>query len=322
MNLALLACLPGYCMLPGGLFSGRPRKGASLIRRRASLSSSPSGCVRLHHQSGGTCDISKYGAHVVSWCPQPENEQLFLGSLAKIGEPGLAIRGGVPICWPQFGPFMEAKGAPGQAHGFVRTSSHWQVLEQADDSVTFIMTPNEDTAKWSADFEFRYSVSLGKNLMRIGLEVTNNGDEPIEFTGCLHTYFKCDAVDQCAVEGLRGGKIDIGIGDTFRGDKTEERPAVPFTDEKETQLMFGQAGDRVTLTEAGRSRLRLTKSNMPDWVLWNTGGENGSGIKNLAEGEYRKYVCVEPAFASQPIHVAPGSVWVASHEVQLLESTV
>jgi len=259
---------------------------------------------------------------VVSWCPQPGNEQLFLGSMAKIGEPGLAIRGGVPIIWPQFGDFMGAKGAPGQNHGFVRTSSNWQVAEEAEDSVVFVMTPNEDSAKWSADFEFKYIVSLGKNSLHIGLEVTNNGHEPIEFTGCLHTYFKCDAVDQCAVHGLRGSKIDVGIGNCFRGDKTEERPAVPFTDEKETQLMFGSASDRVVLTEDGKDRLRLTKSNMPDWVLWNTGAENGSGIKNLAPGEYRKYVCVEPGFASQPIHVAPGSVWVGSHEVQLLQPVV
>jgi D-hexose-6-phosphate mutarotase len=301
------------------------RDGVSLIRRRTSLASLPSlapGCVRLHHQSGGTCDVSRYGAHVVSWCPQQGNEQLFLGSMAKIGEPGVAIRGGVPICWPQFGPFMEAKGAPGQKHGFMRTSSRWQLAQQAEDSVTFVMTPNEDSALWAADFEFKYTVSLGKNSMQIVLEVTNNGDEPIEFTGCLHTYYKCDAVDQCAVQGLRGGKIDVGIGDCFRGDKTEERPAVPFMDEKETQLMFGNASDRVILTEAGKARLRLTKSNMPDWVLWNTGAENGSGIKDLAEGEYRKYVCVEPAFASKPIHVAPGSVWVASHEAQLLEPVV
>merc|ERR1712048_680219 len=139
----------------------------------------------------------------------------------------------------------------------------------------------------------------------MSLEVANTGEKPIEFTGCLHTYYKCDAADQCAVQGLCGSKLDIGIGDHFRGDKTEERRTVPFMDEKETQLMFGNASDRVILTEAGRNRLRLTKINMPDWVLWNTGAENGSGIKDLADGEYKQYVCVEPGFASRPVRVAP-----------------
>merc|ERR1712113_1356979 len=85
-----------------------------------------------------------------------------------------------------------------------------------------------------------------------------------------------------------------GIGGSFRGDAIEDRTSVPFVDAKETQLLFSDGGDAVTLVEDGKQRLRLTKSNMPDWILWNTGAENGSGLKDLKEGEYKKYVCVEP----------------------------
>merc|ERR1719261_118548 len=73
-------------------------------------------------------------------------------------------------------------------------------------------------------------------------------------------------MEQCAVEGLKGIKFDKGIGNSFRGDAVEERDSVPFVDAKETQLLYADAGDVVTLTEAGKRRLRLTKSNLPDWV--------------------------------------------------------
>merc|ERR1712193_340771 len=150
------------------------------------------------------------------------------------------------------------------------------------------------------------------------LEVCNNNDSPLEFTGCLHSYWRCSSSEKCAVQGLKGAKFDTGIGSSFRGDAVEERDSVPFVDAKETQLLYGDAGDAVTLIEDGKRRLRLTKSNVPDWVLWNTGAENGSGIKDLKEGEYKKYVCVEPGFASRPIKVAPGASWIASHEARLL----
>lgn len=70
--------------------------------------------------------------------------------------------------------------------------------------------------------------------------------------------------------------------------------------------------------ENGRKRLKLTKSNMPDWILWNTGAENGSGIKDFKKDEYKNYVCIEPGFATRPISVAPGASWIGSHEARVV----
>merc|ERR1712139_622544 len=204
-------------------------------------------------------------------------------------------------------------------HGFVRTSSKWTVLRQSEDSVSLVLKSDDETHKsWDKDFEFVYTVSLGSGSVRMEMEVRNDNSSPLEFTGCLHSYWRCKSMEQCAVEGLKGTKFDTGIGNCFRGDAVEERDSVPFVDAKETQLLYCDAGDAVTLTEDGKKRLRLTKSNVPDWVLWNTGAENGSGIKDLKEGEYKKYVCVEPGFASRPVTVAPGDSWIASHEARLL----
>jgi len=291
----------------------------SSVRARNVLPALREGCVRLCHASGGFCDISIYGAHLLSWCPTPENEQIFLADMAQVGKDGVAIRGGVPICWPQFGGFEQAAGAPGLKHGFARTSGAWKLARQTEDSATFLLSSDEDTlARWPRNFQFFYTVSIGSCSVRMEMEVKNNDESPLEFTGCLHSYWRCNSSEKCAVEGLRGCKFDRGIGDSFRGDAVEEQALVQFVDAKETQLLYADAGDAVTLVEDGRPRLRITKSNVPDWVLWNTGAENGSGLKDLREGEYKTYVCVEPTFASKPVRVAPGAVWIASHEARVL----
>jgi len=294
----------------------------SVVRAQKTLPSLPSlreGCVRLRHPSGGFCDVSTYGAHLISWCPSPNNEQVFLADMAQVGKPGVAIRGGVPICWPQFGGFEQAAEAPGLKHGFARTSGAWNLVRQTEDQAAFLLTADENTlARWPRNFQFFYTVSIGSGSVRMEMEVRNNDETPLEFTGCLHSYWRCASSERCSVEGLRGCQFDRGIGDSFRGDAVEEQTAVPFTDEKETQLLYADAGDAVTLVEDGRPRLRITKSNVPDWVLWNTGAENGSGLKDLRDGEYKTYVCIEPTFASKPVRVAPASVWIASHEARVL----
>jgi D-hexose-6-phosphate mutarotase len=299
------------------------RDGVSIVRKKPTFSFVPEprsgNVIELRHSSGGTCKVSTYAAHLLSWCPTPGNEQVFLGEMAEVGKPGLAIRGGVPICWPQFGTFETAVDSCKLKHGFVRTSSSWTVLRQSEDSVSLVLHSDDETRKsWDKEFEFVYTVSLGKDSVRMEMEVRNRNSSPLEFTGCLHSYWRCNSLEKCAVEGLHGAKFDKGIGNTFRGDSVEDRSSVPFVDATETQLLYSDAGDAVTLVEDGKRRLRLTKCNLPDWVLWNTGAENGSGIKDLKEGEYKKYVCVEPGFASRPIKVAPGATWIASHEARLL----
>lgn len=57
---------------------------------------------------------------------------------------------------------------------------------------------------------------------------------------------------------------------------------------------------------------------MPDWVIWNIGDDNAHTLKDLGAGEQRKYVCVEPGFATTPQRVAPGATWCGMHEVKAL----
>ena len=51
---------------------------------------------------GARFEAYLHGAHVTSWCAAGDgSDRLFLSSAARF-EDGLAIRGGIPVCFPQF----------------------------------------------------------------------------------------------------------------------------------------------------------------------------------------------------------------------------
>ena len=93
---------------------------------------------------------------------------------------------------------------------------------------------------------------------------------------------------------------------------------MPF--EGETESMYGGVASRaVVLHEGGSPRLRLSSSpNLPDVVVWNIGAEKAPGMKDLGDGEWRHYVCVEPGVLAVPAIVEPGANWVATHELRVL----
>ncbi|HEX6371728.1 MAG TPA: hypothetical protein VF006_22595, partial [Longimicrobium sp.] len=57
--------------------------------------------LRLSHASGATAEVYLHGAHVASWVPAGGTEALFVSRAATFA-PGKAIRGGVPVIFPQF----------------------------------------------------------------------------------------------------------------------------------------------------------------------------------------------------------------------------
>jgi glucose-6-phosphate 1-epimerase len=173
---------------------------ASTTMRAESTQSNGLPAVLLTHSSGASALIYVYAAHLASWKCGGE-EQLYVSSAAEYGG-GKAIRGGVPICWPQFagrGPFPK--------HGFVRNSEKWRVLRTSTDPfpcVVLELCDDEETrAVFPPAFKLQYSVSLdGPNSVSTALAVINTGPEPLQFTTALHTYFKVSDVGGVAIHGL------------------------------------------------------------------------------------------------------------------------
>ncbi len=77
--------------------------------------------------AGGVATLCLQGAHVVSWWPKSAAEPvIWVSEAAKYG-PGKSIRGGVPVCWPWFGPHASDKafGLGSQCIGRLMKFTTW-----------------------------------------------------------------------------------------------------------------------------------------------------------------------------------------------------
>ena len=149
-------------------------------------------------------EIYLHGAHVTSWKPSGEDEVLFL-SPHSLYEEGMAIRGGVPICFPWFGDKADDPKAP--AHGFVRTKT-WQLesIGQSGEEV-ILSTVSEMPHAPSGPMIFAWNTasSLAPELL-MELTMTNTGTSPLRFEEALHAYYSVGDVTKASVSGLDGVK--------------------------------------------------------------------------------------------------------------------
>ena len=256
--------------------------------------------IVLAAADGARAEIYLQGAHVTSWIPACGTEQLFLSRTARfaVGEP---IRGGVPVCWPQF-----SGEGPLQPHGFARNVS-WAVVGVCADAGGTVtarlrLTDSPTTrAIWPHPFAAEIAVTVGGPRLHIAFSVTNTGDADFTFSGALHTYLRLKDVFQTTVEGFAG----IPYKNTF----TEQREAP----QSERLLGFGPAGagrvvygaQAVTVREGTRT-ITLTNENFPDIVLWNPGVERAARIPDLEAEGYRRMLCIEAAVVGTPVRLSPG----------------
>ncbi|MED6145061.1 hypothetical protein PIB30_021567 [Stylosanthes scabra] len=149
----------------------------------------------LRESRGSSAEVYLYGGHVTSWKNDHGEELLFLSSKA-IFKPPKAIRGGIPICFPQFA----GHGTLDQ-HGFAR-NRFWAVDEDPPPFPTntlnkafvdLILKPSEEDMKiWPHSFEYRLRVALGTGgdlMLTSRIRNTNSDGKPFTFTFAYHTYF-------------------------------------------------------------------------------------------------------------------------------------
>jgi glucose-6-phosphate 1-epimerase len=122
-----------------------------------------------------TGEMYLHGAHVTQFQPRGREPVLFLSkkSLYRNDKP---IRGGVPICFPWFGPRAGDPSSP--MHGFARLSE-WEVTatRKLDDgrlSIEMTLRDSESTRKlWPHKFTARYTATFGADL-QLQLAVWND----------------------------------------------------------------------------------------------------------------------------------------------------
>lgn len=253
-------------------------------------------CIRLH-KDGATALVALHGGQLLSWIPADGRERLFLAERADFA-PGAAIRGGIPVIFPQFGD----RGVLAK-HGFARLLD-WSFIGTGHGAAHFELRDSAATAAWPHAFACRLSIALTSATLTATLAVENRGDSAFAFTAALHTYLRIDELARVALEGLQGCDYeDSANGGTLH---REDGSALDF--DGEIDRIYGDVVAPLVLLD-GEHRLGIEQEGFADTVVWNPGGHLAARIGDLVPGEHRRFVCVEAGQVLQPIVLAPGGSW-------------
>jgi glucose-6-phosphate 1-epimerase len=271
-------------------------------------------CVVAQAADGARAVVLLHGGQLVSWRSADGRERVYLSPNAGYGA-GQAVRGGVPVVFPQF----ERRGPDTTLprHGFARTAM-WRVATRAREGAAGVVSLRlEDDAAtraiWPHPFRLELSVRVEGRRLELELACANTGDAPLDFSAALHSYLATDDLAALRLEGLQGAScIDSAAGATLRVD------AAP-------QLGFGAEVDRIYLGSGTRSlrlhepsrALRIESPGWRDTVVWNPGAAKAALLADLPAGGERGFVCVEAACVTPALRLAPGATW---HALQRLDA--
>jgi glucose-6-phosphate 1-epimerase len=268
--------------------------------------------IRLSHPSGALAEVCLHGAHVTSWVPAGGAEALFVSRAARF-EAGTAIRGGVPVIFPQF-----ASQGPLPKHGFARTSP-WRLIDGGDGAARAVFALRDDArtrAIWPHAFLATLTVQLEAEWLTMRLAIENTGDAPFDFTAALHTYLRVADVRRASIAGLRG----CTYSDTLRGGalRGEEHDELRIEDEIDRIYLRAPRELQVKDPAGGRGgrSFRVRSEGFADVVVWNPGARGAAALSDMEAGEEREMLCVEAAQVGDAVALQPGESWTG---VQLLE---
>lgn len=270
-------------------------------------------CVELTLPDGDRAVVSLFGAQLLSWVTADGNERIYLSPRA-LADGSRPIRGGAPICFPQFNErVLEPVALP--RHGFARTQT-WSLRSLEEHSrwaeARFELTDTPQTrAIWPHPFAAACTVSLEPDNLRIGFDVLNAGPSPWPFAFALHTYLKVDDISRTELLGLQG--VDYHDAAKARG----QIAASLRVTQTERALRFSGETDRVyskvrapLLMRDGRGALRIEQSaSLPDVVVWNPGAALCATIEDMPPAGFGEMLCVEAACVQTPQVLAPDELW-------------
>jgi len=271
----------------------------------------PKLCIRA--SDGASVEIYPHGAHVTSWrvaTDVPGNaEQLFLSSNA-VFDGKAALRGGVPIIFPQFADF-----GPLLKHGFARTAG-WQFIpvnegEQA--SALFRLESSASTRKyWLFAFRADYQVHVAGRQLELRLQITNADTRPFSFTAALHTYLRVADIAAVRIAGLQG----LRYRDSANGGKENLEATDATRIEGEVDRIYYSALRPIMVSEAEHC-VRVDMQGFKDAVIWNPGPTKGAALNDLEADGYRHMLCVEAAVVESPVQLAPDETWLGKQVLTL-----
>lgn len=281
-------------------------------------------CLRLSLPAGDTALVALHGAQVLSWVTADGVERLYLSHEALFDGVS-AIRGGVPLCFPQFNQRVLA-GHALPKHGFARTLP-WALKADTPTpigndgavSATLVLRDGADTqALWPHAFAAELTVTLGLGRLSVNVAVHNTDTQPWPFALALHTYLQVDDVTSAALFGLQGHALWDAVTHldqpTVRSLQGEE--ALTFS--QETDRVYGGVIRPVTVQHAGGGVVLSQSPNLPELVVWNPGQALCGALRDMPPDGWRHMLCVEAACIDTPVVLVPAERWVGWQQLSVV----
>lgn len=240
-----------------------------------------------------TGEVYLQGATVTSWTPTGAPPVLWTSARSRY-ERGVAIRGGIPVCAPWFGPGRHNDKEP--AHGWFRVAD-WILAEAttAGDEVTLRFTLDGANAPVPdgepSDVRGEYTVTFGSALTT-SLTVTAGADG-LDLEAALHAYLGVSDVREVIVEGLAGTRYV----DKAPGGRAVNAQSGDLTFTRETDRVYAHDGSAAVVDPGLGRRVMLTKEGSASTVVWNPWTEKAASMPDFGDDEWTSMMCLETANA-------------------------
>ena len=226
------------------------------------------------------------------------------------------IRGGVPLCFPQFNQRVLAE-LPLAKHGFARTQL-WavQALTATDTpdtpsaQATLALHSNAVTrALWPHAFAATLTVRLQPGSLQVTFDVQNTDVAPWPFAVALHTYLRVEGIDGCTLHGLERRDFWDAVAHLAQPHVVSTQPDEALAFSGETDRVYSNVTTPLVVQHAGGT-VQLTQSeSLPDVVVWNPGASRCAALDDMPPDGYQQMLCVEAACINTPVVLAPGQTW-------------
>ncbi|MCP1291197.1 D-hexose-6-phosphate mutarotase [Chromobacterium sp. S0633] len=244
-------------------------------------------------------EISLLGGQLLSFRAAGQQPLLYLSPQARY-LPGKAIRGGVPLCWPWFGPHPDDASLP--AHGVARTQA-WRLDEVREDAGAFhVKLSGPECDGLTAEMEYRLGAAV-----EAALTTRNLGDRPQRLGAALHSYLAVGDARQAALSGLDGERCHDKVA-----GRESRWPDGEFRFRGEVDSIVYSERPALLRDPVWRRCIRVTAEGAGSVVVWNPAAEKTALLGDLPDAAWLDFVCVETANAGDDVRLlAPG----ASHRL-------
>lgn len=265
--------------------------------------------TELQLPCGDRVVVARHGAHLLSWVAAGR-ERLYLSPQSAM-DGRSAIRGGTPVCFPQFNQRGDLP-----KHGFARNLA-WTPqapgLEADRAHLALGLRESAQTRQWwDQAFEARLQVELTPGALNINLVVRNTDTKPLSFTGALHTYLAVGDVAQARLLGLGGHAEWDAVADRHGSGASELRFAGEF------DRVYSAAPEGYVLHDGPHALAIAQDMAWSHTVVWNPGADKCAALADMPPDGWRHMLCVEAAQVFEPIRIEAGGFWQGAQRLRAI----